>query len=165
MKNSNYVTLSFFSLITIFFIFSGFTDPKKQQDYYVPKSKELFDTIVHMDSLLFYAANTGNLAVMKTFFTEDLEFFHDANGLAGYEKTMENFQNVFKNNKNTRRVLVEGSMEVYPMKDYGAIQTGLHKFCQLDNGVLKDCGTFKFLHIWKRTSTGWKISRVVSYNH
>ena len=132
---------------------------------YVPVSKTLYDTIAHMDSILFNAANTQNLEAMRSLFTEDLEFYHDASGLAGYEQTMKNFQNLFTNYKDTRRVLVAGSMEVYPIKDYGAIQTGLHQFCRLENGVLKDCGTFKFLHIWKRTATGWKISRVVSYNH
>jgi ketosteroid isomerase-like protein len=132
---------------------------------YSPVSKELYDTIAHLDSILFSAANRGDLDVMKTFFTEDLEFFHDAGGLAGYEKTMENFQRVFTNYKDTRRILIPGSMEVYPIKDYGAIQTGLHKYCQLKNGVYSNCGTFKFLHVWKKTSSGWKISRVISYGH
>lgn len=132
---------------------------------YAPVSKALYDTIAHMDSLLFNAANTQDLKTMQSLFTEDLEFYHDASGLAGYEKTMKNFENLFTNHKDTRRVLVAGSMEVYPIKDYGAIQTGLHQFCRLENGVLKDCGTFKFLHIWKKTTTGWKISRVISYNH
>jgi hypothetical protein len=132
---------------------------------YVPVSKALYDTIAHMDSILFNAANTQDLKTMRSLFTEDLEFYHDASGLAGYEMTMKNFQNLFTNYKDTRKLLVAGNMEVYPIKDYGAIQTGLHQFCRLENGVLKDCGAFKFLHIWKRTATGWKISRVVSYNH
>jgi len=136
-----------------------------KSNQYVPASKALYDTIAHMDSILFNAANSQDLETMKSLFTEDLEFYHDASGLAGYDKTIKKFQNLFTNYKNTRRVLVAGSMEVYPVKDYGAIQTGLHQFCRLDNGELKDCGAFKFLHIWKRTATGWKISRVISYNH
>jgi hypothetical protein len=132
---------------------------------YIPVSQELFDTILQMDSIVFDAANKGDLEKLKTLFTEDLEFYHDAGGLDGYAKTMENFQRIFTNYGYTRRVLVEGSIEVYPIKDYGAIQTGLHKFCRLDNGVLTNCGTFKFVHIWKRTPAGWKISRVVSYGH
>ena len=139
--------------------------PAGKSAQYIPVSKPLYDTIAHMDSLLFNAANTQDLETMKSLFTEDLEFYHDASGLAGYEKTIKNFQNLFTNYKTTRRVLVAGSMEVYPIKDYGAIQTGLHQFCRLENGSLTNCGTFKFLHIWKRTPTGWKISRVVSYNH
>jgi ketosteroid isomerase-like protein len=137
------------------------SDPKP----YVPVSKELYDTIIQMDHIVFDAANKGDLEKLKTLFTEDLEFYHDTGGLDGYTKTMENFQRIFTNFGYTRRVLVEGSIEVYPIKDYGAIQTGLHKFCRLENGELINCGTYKFTHIWKKTATGWKISRVVSYGH
>lgn len=49
-----------------------------QSKSYTPVSKELYDTIMKKDSLLFSAANTGNIDQLKTFFTEDLEFFHDA---------------------------------------------------------------------------------------
>lgn len=132
---------------------------------YTPVSKELFDTIVQMDHIVFDAANKGNLEKLKTLFTEDLEFFHDTGGLDNYTRTIENFQRIFTNYGYTRRVLVEGSIEVYPIKDYGAVQTGIHKFCRLENGELINCGTYKFTHIWKITPTGWKISRVISYGH
>lgn len=136
-----------------------------QSKTYVPVSKDLYDTIIQKDSMLFTASNAGNIDKLKTFFTKDLEFFHDVGGLAGYEGTVANFIRVAKNYGNTRRALVPGSVEVYPIKDYGAIQTGVHQFCKLENGVLTDCGTFKFVHIWKLTTDGWKISRVVSYGH
>ncbi|HLN75019.1 MAG: nuclear transport factor 2 family protein [Methylococcaceae bacterium] len=132
---------------------------------YIPVSQALYDTIMRMDSIVFDAANKGEIDKMKALFTEDLEFYHDAGGLDGYAKTMENFQRVATNYGYTRRVLLKESVEVYPIKDYGAIQTGLHKFCRLEKGELINCGTFKFLHIWKKTPTGWKISRVVSYGH
>lgn len=132
---------------------------------YVPVSKELYDSIVEKDSLLFLAANSGNIEKLKTFFARDLEFFHDVGGLAGYEETIDNFSRVAKNYSYTRRVLVPGSIEVYPIKDYGAIQTGQHQFCRFEKGKYTNCGTFKFVHIWKQTVDGWKISRVVSYGH
>lgn len=117
------------------------------------------------DSTLFSAANSGDIDKLKTFFTKDLEFFHDTGGVAGYEETVDNFRRVAKNYAYTRRVLVPGTVEVYPVKDYGAIQSGTHQFCRLENGVLTHCGTFKFVHIWKHTDEGWMISRVVSYGH
>lgn len=132
---------------------------------YTPVSKELYHTIMEKDSILFNAANKGDIDQLKTFFTKDLEFFHDVGGLAGYEETVDNFRRVAKNYSYTRRVLLPGSVEVYPIKDYGAIQSGLHQFCRLENGILTHCGTFKFVHIWKLTDDGWKISRVVSYGH
>lgn len=132
---------------------------------YIPVSKELYNTIMEKDSILFSAANKGDIDHLKTFFTKDLEFFHDIGGLAGYEETVDNFRRVAKNYAYTRRILVAESVEVYPIKDYGAIQSGLHQFCRLENGNMTNCGTFKFVHIWKNTNEGWKISRVVSYGH
>ncbi|MBT2622239.1 nuclear transport factor 2 family protein [Chryseobacterium sp. ISL-6] len=136
-----------------------------QSKTYIPVSKELYQTILKKDSLLFSAANSGNIEKLKTFFTEDLEFFHDVGGLTGYKETIDNFKRVAENYGYTRRVLEPGSIEVYPIKDYGAVQTGVHKFCRLENGILINCGTFKFVHVWKNTSDGWKISRVISYGH
>jgi len=156
-------------LLTIGMFVTSCTVTKKititESKPYTPVSEELFDTIVKMDGIVFEAANKGDLEKLKTLFAEDLEFFHDTGGLDNYTKTMENFQRIFTNYGYTRRVLVEGSIEVYPIKDYGAIQTGLHKFCRLENGELINCGTYKFTHIWKNTPTGWKITRVISYGH
>ncbi|MCT2562068.1 nuclear transport factor 2 family protein [Chryseobacterium herbae] len=152
-------------LFSIFLCCSVWTVFFSQSKAYTPVSKELYDTIMKKDSLVFGAANSGNIDQLKTFFTEDLEFFHDVGGLANYQETVDNFSRVAKNYSYTRRVLVPGSVEVYPIKDYGAVQTGVHQFCRLENGSLINCGTFKFVHVWKKTSDGWKISRVVSYGH
>ena len=127
-------------------------------------SADLYNEIAHMDSVLFDAFNTQNLDKMKQLFTDDLEFFHDNDGLIRYSQTIKSFQRLFDQNLKLRRELIKGSLEVYPIKDYGAIEVGSHRFCHVENG--KDhCGTFKFVHIWQRTGGGWKISRVVSYNH
>ncbi|PIF46528.1 uncharacterized protein DUF4440 [Chryseobacterium sp. 52] len=152
-------------LFSIIFCCSVWTTAFSQSKSYTPVSKELYDTIMEKDSLLFGASNSGNIDQLKTFFTEDLEFFHDADGLANYQKTVDNFSRVAKNYSYTRRVLVPGSVEVYPIKDYGAVQTGIHQFCRLENGSLINCGAFKFVHVWKKTPDGWKISRVISYGH
>ncbi|WP_261512515.1 nuclear transport factor 2 family protein [Chryseobacterium paludis] len=152
-------------LLTILSCLMWSTTAFSQSKTYIPVSKELYQTILKKDSLLFSAANSGNIEKLKTFFTEDLEFFHDVGGLAGYKETIDNFKRVAENYGYTRRVLEPGSIEVYPIKDYGAVQTGVHKFCRLENGILINCGTFKFVHVWKNTSDGWKISRVISYGH
>lgn len=130
---------------------------------YSPVSQSLYDSIVHMDSILFNAFNGRDLETLKTLFTEDLEFYHDNGGLSGYEENMENFKNNFAKDNKLNRKLVKGSTEVFPIKDYGAIQIGMHTFCHIENGK-EDCGTFKFLHVWQNKN-GWKISRVISYDH
>lgn len=105
--------------------------------------------IARMDSVLFNAFNTRDVEKFKTFFREDLEFYHDKGGLTNYEHTIKFMNDVAKNNNGLRRELVKGSLEVYPIPGYGAMQIGSHRFCHLENGK-QDCGTFKFVHIWQK---------------
>ena len=128
------------------------------------KEDGLYKEIAHMDSVLFNAFNNRDLEKFKTLFTEDLEFYHDKGGVTGYNHTIEFLKTTAQNNNGLKRELVPGSLEVYPIKDYGAIEIGSHKFCHLENGK-QDCGTFKFVHVWKKTGNDWKISRVISYGH
>ena len=60
--------------------------------------------------------------------------------------------------------MVKGTLEVHPIKDYGAIETGSHQFKHFENGK-EEIGIFKFLMIWKKETDGWKVSKVVSYDH
>ncbi len=128
------------------------------------KDAALFKEIAHMDSVMFNAFNNRDLETFKTLFTEDLEFYHDKGGLTGYEHTINFLKTTTQNNNSLKRQLVPGSLEVYPIKDYGAIEIGAHTFCHLENGK-QSCGTFKFVHVWKKTAEGWKVTRVVSYDH
>jgi ketosteroid isomerase-like protein len=127
-------------------------------------SQELYNEIARMDSVLFEAFNTQNLDKLKTLFTDDLEFYHDAGGLALYSQTIKDFKTMFEQNLKIRRELVKGSLEIYPIKNYGAIETGQHRFCHIENGK-DECGTFKFVHVWQKKGGEWKISRIISYNH
>ncbi len=127
-------------------------------------SGELYFAIAHMDSVLFNAFNSRDAEKLKTLFTEDLEFYHDLGGLTNYTQNMEAFKNTAAKNNDLKRELIPGSLEVYPVKDFGAMQIGEHRFCHTENGK-PDCGTFKFVHIWKKINNEWKISRVVSYGH
>ena len=130
--------------------------------------KELYNQISHLDSVLFNAYNAQDIETIKSLFTEDLEWYQDNGGLLSYKTVVNNFQAIFERYKslNTpiRRDLVEGSLEVHPIKDYGAIHIGKHTFCHWENGK-NDCGTFKFLMIWQKKDGVWKISRVASYDH
>lgn len=100
----------------------------------------------------------------RSLFTEDLEWFQDNGGLLSYATVFETFGKSFKQENKLSRELVNGSLEVHPVKDYGAIETGMHKFRHMENGK-EITGTFKFLMIWQKKDRQWKISRVVSYDH
>ena len=124
----------------------------------------LYKEVAKLDSILFNAFNTRDVEKFKSFFSEDLEFFHDKGGLTNYEYTMNFMKDVAKNNNGLRRDLIKGTLEVYPIPGYGAIEIGQHRFCHLENGK-QDCGNFKFVHIWQNKNGEWKISRIVSYDH
>ena len=129
-----------------------------------PTSTALFNKIAHLDSVLFDAFNNQRMDIFKPMFANDLEWFQDNEGLVAYETVFTNFENSFKKEFKLSRKLVPGSLEVYPLKNYGAMEIGLHQFRHIENGK-EEVGTFKFLMIWKQENDIWKISRVVSYNH
>lgn len=118
-----------------------------------------------MDSILFHAFNHRDLATIKMLFSDELEFYHDQGGLSDYEQNIASTTDLFSRDYVLERKLVPGSTEVYPIRDYGAVMTGEHEFCHEENDRM-DCGTFKFVHIWKKQEDGgWKLTRVVSYGH
>lgn len=128
--------------------------------------QELTKKITSMDSVLFYAFNTCDVNLSKSLFTEDLEFYHDAGGLTNYAQNVNSIVQRCSKDVKVRRELVKGTLEVYPIKDFGAIQIGQHNFYYKEKGQEEKLdGTFKFVHIWKNVNGNWKIARVISYDH
>lgn len=163
------VTVKYVLLLTYFFMAacSGVNNSLVQESQQTSiVQDELYHTIAYEDSIMFAAFNAHDLEKLKSSFSEDLEFYHDKGGLTNYQQTIENFRALFEKNITTglRRDLVKGSLEVYPIKDYGAVATYLHKFCHVENGK-DDCGTFKNVMIWQKKNGDWKVTRVISYDH
>jgi CubicO group peptidase (beta-lactamase class C family)/ketosteroid isomerase-like protein len=129
-----------------------------------PAFYTLSDTILALDNALFDAYNKRDLEKMLVYFSKDLEFFHDLGGLSNYETNKNAFDQNFKAGKKIRRTLVESSTEVYPIKNYGAIQVGAHTFCNETSGQ-NNCSTIKFVHVWEKKNERWQITRVVSFAH
>ena len=133
---------------------------------YVPESQGLHDTIVMMDSLFFDSYNNCKLDVFESLVSEDLEFYHDKGGLTRYDENMRSIQKRCTSSFIVRRELVPGSTEVFPIKDYGAIQLGSHRFYIKNKGEAEQLdGTFRFVHVWKNENGRWRIARVVSFDH
>ena len=153
------------NLILIFLSISICSSASAQNERKVATTeKELFTKIAQLDSSLFEAYNSKKLDVMKSYFTNDLEWYQDNGGLIGYEKVFINFQSIFNRDYDLKRNLIKESLEVHPIEGYGAIEIGKHQFKHIENGKL-EIGTFKFLMIWKNDNGNWKISRVISYDH
>ena len=124
----------------------------------------LQEEISRMDRTLSEAFNAHDLDRLMSLFSEDLEFYHDTGGLEAHAEVTEGFKALFARNDGIRRELVPGSLRIYPVKGYGAIEVGSHRFCHDEHGR-PDCGTFEFVHIWKKQDAQWRITRVVSYGH
>ena len=117
-----------------------------------------------MDTVIFDAFNAHNPDALMALFTDDLEFYQDNDGLKNYQQSKDDFKKLFANVPDIRRNLLKETLEIYPIKDYGAIEIGAHRFCHKENGK-DDCGTFKFAMVWRKIGDSWKISRVISYGH
>ncbi|MDF2431560.1 MAG: hypothetical protein JWP44_1191 [Mucilaginibacter sp.] len=117
-----------------------------------------------MDSVMFNAFNTHNLEVLKTLFAPNVEFYHDRGGLQDYQTTMNGFKGVFATTPDLRRELVPGTLEVYPIPGFGAIEIGTHRFVHLESGQ-PSIGVYQFIHTWQFKDDQWKITRVISIGH
>lgn len=128
---------------------------------YRPESKELQDTIARLDSVLFDAYNTCKPDVFESLISDDIEFYHDRGGLSTSKKDL---VQALKNNicGKVTRALLPGSIEVYPIPGYGAVEMGAHRFF---NNQEKDQGWShfsKFVHTWHKENGQWKLARVIS---
>jgi len=117
-----------------------------------------------MDSVMFDAFNSHNLEVMKTVFAPNVEFYHDRGGLQDYQTVINNFKGVFASTPDLHRELVPGSLEVYPVPGFGAIEIGVHRFIHVENGQTQT-GVYQFIHTWQFKDGMWKVTRVVSVGH
>ena len=130
---------------------------------YRPDDPDLYDTIVKLDSIFFDAYNTcdRNLAKYAAFYAEDLEFYHDQGGLSTskadvVEGTRQNICG------RVTRELVPGSIEVYPIPGFGAIEYGLHKFHNNQQPPGTPAKVGRFTAVWRHDPDGWKLARVIS---
>lgn len=127
---------------------------------------QLKETILRMDSMFFKAFNECDTLKSKAMFTADLEFYHDNGGLTKLAENIASIRHRCSQHYTVRRELVQGSSEVYPIRNFGAIQLGAHRFYYTPKGEKEKLdGTFRFVHIWKNDNGEWKISRVISFDH
>lgn len=124
----------------------------------------LFRRIKSLDSLTFGAFNKRDIKTFEKYFDKSLEFYHDQGGLTGYAHTIDFLKETAKPGNDLKRELVEGSLQVYPIPGYGAMEIGSHRFCHTENSSL-NCAVFQFVHVWQYLNNEWKITRVISYGH
>jgi hypothetical protein len=126
----------------------------------------LFETISALDTAVFDAFNhcssPEQLQKHASYFAPDVEFYHDTGGVTWSR------QDMLANTEkyvcgHFRRELVPGTLKVFPIKDFGAIAQGSHRFCQFDSGKCE--GIADFVIVWNNQEGHWQITRVLSYGH
>ena len=120
--------------------------------------------IQKQDAAFFGAFNAHELELMMSFFSSDVEFYHDKDGRVSFDQLKAAFQTMFSRNDGIRRDLVPGTLRVYPVPNYGAIETGTHKFCHVERGK-DDCGSFQFVLVWQKQDGRWRVTRALSFDH
>lgn len=131
-----------------------------------PTADALFTTVAALDAEVFGAFNDcaapGQLQKHASYFSADVEFYHDTGGVTWNRKDM--LANTEKNVcGHFRRELVPGTLKVFPIKDFGAIEQGSHRFCQFKSGKCE--GLADFVIVWRNQNGSWEITRVLSYAH
>lgn len=155
-------------LLFVLFLSLASCSTSKSNDYqltknYKPDNPELYSTIVKLDSVFFDAYNhcDTKFEAYADFYAEDIEFYHDQGGLSDSKKDILEGTKKHICGKVTR-TLVPGSIEVYPIKDYGAIEIGLHSFSNTTNPPDEPKKVSRFTIFWKQINGKWKIAKVIS---
>lgn len=129
-------------------------------------SQSLHDTIAGLDDAVFASFNRcdepAELQRHATYFASDVEFYHDTGGVTWTREAMLANTAKYVCGK-IRRELVAGTLEVFPIKDHGAIAQGVHRFCRVDTGQCE--GLADFVMVWRQQDETWQMTRVLSYNH
>ncbi len=128
----------------------------------IKSSQELTQVVKTLDQQLFDAYNRCDLDKLGAMVADDLEFYHDKTGLSVGKQV---FLEAIKKNicGKVTRELVPGSLEVYPLHAYGAVEIGVHRFHH--PGQADNVGEAKFVHLWQSKDGSWKVTRVISYDH
>ena len=141
--------------------FSAAVSAQNGESYvYKPKDPALYDTIAHMDSVYFNAYNSCDMVTQAAIYSDSIEFYHDGGGL---ERSKAHLLQALKDNicGKVTRVLVKGSLEVYPIPGFGAVEIGLHRFINHQEND-SESKPDRFICVWRHLNGKWQIYRVIS---
>jgi len=98
---------------------------------------------------LFDAYNHCDLEKLGSLLADDLEFYHDKSGLtSGRQALVEGVKNNICGK--VTRELVPGTLEVYPIANYGAVEIGVHRFHHPGHENTESVGEAQFIHLWQK---------------
>ncbi|MBS1525892.1 MAG: nuclear transport factor 2 family protein, partial [Bacteroidetes bacterium] len=108
----------------------------------------------------FNAYNTCDMATQAAIYSDSIEFYHDKGGLMTSKKDL---LAAIKANicGKVTRVLVPGSVEVYPVPGFGAVEIGYHRFINHQESETPS-NPGRFVVFWRLKDGKWQIYRVAS---
>lgn len=140
----------------------------------IPEGPELTRQLWKVDSIFFDAYNRCDVATSRRYLDPNLEFYHDQSGVTrgvddlirSTEKYICGLDKPVGERVKVRRALVPATFKAYPMKGFGAITVYEHWFYQTSPGQ-KERLTGKALAttLWQLTPEGWRMTRILSYDH
>ena len=155
--------------LPILFLLTSLFVPSASAQTFMPLDKiqnqaDLDRTLTALDAALFDAYNKCDLDKFASFVDENVEFYHDQGGLTLGRAAL---TDAVKKNICGRvtRELVPGTLKIYPMKGYGAIEMGVHRFHHPGHEDTEGVGEGQFVHLWQYKDGAWKVTRVLSYDH
>lgn len=130
------------------------------------RSGPLFEALARLDSALFEASFvTCDAAKANAIFTDDVEFYHDKDGLSVGEQVRENTRRLTAScpgKHGVTRTIVPGTLRVYPIAGHGALQVGTHRF---DERGAATSTVAQFISLWRLQDGQWRLARVISFDH
>ena len=140
----------------------------------IPPPPALTEAIAARDAQLFEVMfDQCDPAALADLVTPDMEFYHDKGGLtatratfvADYAKGCAAKQ--APDAWRSRRELTVGTMKVYPIPGFGAVEEGGHVFYERQgDGPEKRVGQARFSILWKLDPDGqWRMARTFSIDH
>ena len=141
--------------------------PLTQATAATPDSQDQLSTLIaQLDNEVFDAFNRcsdpAQLQKHAGYFDANVEFYHDTGGVTWTRDAMLANTAKYACGHFTRE-RVPGTLKVYPVKDFGAIAQGVHRFCQAASGTCE--GLADFAIVWRNQGGKWEITRVLSYGH
>ncbi|MRL69154.1 nuclear transport factor 2 family protein [Brevundimonas sp. SPF441] len=112
-------------------------------------------------------------AGLRAMLTDDFEFFDDRGGRVATDADGFVAQYAVRCQDRSapeawrsRREALRDGLAVYPINNYGAVETGEHVFYERQgDGPETRVGRARFTQMWKQEGAEWKLARVFSYDH
>jgi ketosteroid isomerase-like protein len=122
--------------------------------------------ITDADRKAFEAFDRCDIDAYASYFSLDLEFYHDKGGKTDYQEQLDSIRQRCNEGLVLRRELMKDSLVVNAGPGFGAIEAGTHRFyARQKDGTEHLDATAKFTEIWSKASGSWKLVRVISYDH